>query len=82
MMLDGAEAAAHVELTPGAAARPHVALNMVETPAQAFGRCNVLLRSLLILARGGRCEVTGLPDREAALARCEAAVRGLVLAAA
>ena len=52
--------------------------NMLETPEQAFGRPQVLLRSLRVWLRGKRRNrryaIPDPPDREATIARCEAAV--------
>jgi 2-polyprenyl-6-methoxyphenol hydroxylase-like FAD-dependent oxidoreductase len=53
--------------------------NMLDTPEQAFGRPEILLRSLRILLRGRRYNrryaLPDPPDREAVTVRCEAAVR-------
>lgn len=52
-------------------------MNMLETPEQAFGHLNVVLRSLRVWLRGRRYNrryATPLPpDPEATIARCEAA---------
>lgn len=52
--------------------------NMLETPEQAFGKPNVFFRSLWVLLRGRRRNqpyaLPEPPDREATIARCEAAV--------
>ncbi len=54
--------------------------NMLETPEQAFGRASVILRSLWVMLRGRwynrRYAMPDPPDREATIARCEAAVAG------
>lgn len=51
--------------------------NMLETPEQAFGRPQVLWRSLKVMLRGARrnapFELPPPPDRETTIARCEAA---------
>ena len=53
--------------------------NMIESPERAFGSPGVLLRSLLVLARGRRYNrryaIPDPPDREQTIARCEAAAR-------
>ena len=52
-------------------------MNMLETPEQAFGHLNVFLRSLWVLLRGKRYNQRFAPppppDREATIARVEAA---------
>lgn len=52
--------------------------NMLETPEQAFGRPEVVLRTLWVLARGSRYNeryrIPGIPDRDETIARCEAAI--------
>ncbi|HXQ23982.1 MAG TPA: FAD-dependent oxidoreductase [Candidatus Acidoferrales bacterium] len=52
-------------------------MNMLETPEQAFGHAGVILRSLWVLARGRRYNrryaSPAPPDRDATIARCEAA---------
>jgi flavin-dependent dehydrogenase len=52
-------------------------MNMFETPEEAFGRINVMLRSLWVLLRGRRYNrryaLPPPPDRDETLARCEAA---------
>jgi 2-polyprenyl-6-methoxyphenol hydroxylase-like FAD-dependent oxidoreductase len=54
--------------------------NMIETPEKAFGRPEVLLRSLRVLARGKKRNrkyaLPDPPDRETTIARCEAAAQG------
>ncbi len=51
--------------------------NMLETPEKAFGKPDVLWRSLRVLLRGKRRNVRYLlpdpPDRETTIAACEAA---------
>lgn len=53
-------------------------MNMLETPEQAFGSPRVVARTLLVLARGERYNrryaLPPPPEREATIARCEAAV--------
>lgn len=53
--------------------------NMIETPEKAFGRRDVIWRSLRVLARGKRRNqkyaLPEPPDREATIARCEAAAK-------
>jgi flavin-dependent dehydrogenase len=53
--------------------------NMLETPEAAFGSPQVFLRSLRVLLRGKRRNrryaIPDPPDREATIARCEAALR-------
>lgn len=55
-------------------------MNMLETPEQAFGRWDVVLRSLWVLAHGRRYNrryaPPDPPDRAATIARCEAAAQG------
>jgi 2-polyprenyl-6-methoxyphenol hydroxylase-like FAD-dependent oxidoreductase len=52
--------------------------NMLETPEQAFGHPGVLWRSVKVMLRGARrnqpYQLPPPPDREATIARCEAAV--------
>jgi 2-polyprenyl-6-methoxyphenol hydroxylase-like FAD-dependent oxidoreductase len=52
-------------------------MNMLETPEQAFGHLNVVLRSLWVLLRGKRYNrryaLPDPPDPERTVARCEAA---------
>jgi 2-polyprenyl-6-methoxyphenol hydroxylase-like FAD-dependent oxidoreductase len=52
--------------------------NMLETPEAAFGDFRVLLRSLWVMARGKRFNqryaLPDPPDRDAVIARCEAAL--------
>lgn len=52
--------------------------NMLETPEVAFGDTRVLLRSLWVMARGKRFNqryaLPDPPDRDAVIARCEAAL--------
>jgi 2-polyprenyl-6-methoxyphenol hydroxylase-like FAD-dependent oxidoreductase len=52
--------------------------NMLETPEQAFGRPQVLWRSLKVMLRGAkrnaRYQLPDPPDKDATIARCEAAV--------
>jgi flavin-dependent dehydrogenase len=52
--------------------------NMLETPEAAFGDFRVLLRSLWVIARGKRFNqryaLPDPPDRDAVIARCEAAL--------
>ncbi len=52
-------------------------MNMIETPEQAFGRPDVLLRSLWVWLRGRRYNrryaLPPPPEQEATVARCEAA---------
>ena len=51
--------------------------NMLESPEQAFGSPQVVLRSLRVLLRGKRHNrryaIPDPPDRETTIARCEAA---------
>jgi hypothetical protein len=53
--------------------------NMLDTPERAFGRPDVLLRSLWVMMRGRRYNLRYAlpdpPDRDEVIARCEAAVR-------
>lgn len=53
-------------------------LNMLETPDTAFGDFRVLLRSLWVMARGKRFNrryaLPDPPDRDAVIARCQAAL--------
>jgi hypothetical protein len=53
-------------------------MNMLETPERAFGRPEVVLRALWVLAQGERFRrryaPPPAPDRERTIARCEAAV--------
>jgi 2-polyprenyl-6-methoxyphenol hydroxylase-like FAD-dependent oxidoreductase len=55
-------------------------MNMLETPARAFGQPAVIARCLWVLARReyykGRFGLPAPPDREQTIARCEAALAG------
>lgn len=54
-------------------------MNMLETPEQAFGKPEVITRTLWVMARGEqfrrRMAVPPPPDYETTVARCEAALR-------